>query len=126
MIIDFTFDGRKIPYLKLKKSNHLNGVKKSREFIKVPGRTGDLVIEDGSFENREITLECYIDVPENKSITDVSEELDGWLNSPIGYRELAFSDGCSFKAVNVAEIEFESCVDKVQEITLQFSAYKER
>lgn len=125
MRIDFTFNKTKPAYLKVKKSNHLDKSKKRREFIEVPGRTGDLIIEDGSFENLNITLECYIDIPDDKSVKEISDELDNWLNDPVGYQSLIFNDGCSYKAVCISEISFESNFKKTQDINLMFSAYKE-
>ena len=125
MKIDFTFNETKPSYLKVKKSNHLDKSKKRREFIEVPGRTGDLIIEGGSFENLKITLECYIDVPDSKSIKEVSDELADWLTAPIGYQNLVFNDGCVYRAVCISEISFESNFKKIQDINLMFSAYKE-
>lgn len=125
MKIDFTFNGTKPSYLKVKKSNHLDKSKKRREFIEVPGRTGDLIIEDGSCENLKITLECYIDILDDKSVKEISDEFDDWLNKPIGYQKLIFNDGCVYRAVCISEISFESNFKKIQDINLMFSAYKE-
>lgn len=124
MRIDFTFNKTKPTYLKVKKSNHLDKSKKRREFIEIPGRTGDLIIEDGSFENLNITLECYIESPADKTIKEISDELDSWLNEPIGYQDLIFNDGSSYKAVCISGIAFESNFREIQDINLIFSAYK--
>ena len=42
--------------LKLKETNHTNLPSKNYESIKIPGRTGNLIIDDESYNNKTIEL----------------------------------------------------------------------
>lgn len=74
--------------------------KKRLEFVQVPGRTGDLIIDDGSRENFTVTFQCHVEVDSEDKAT-LLEELDEWLNGPTGYKELTiFIDGEQRKDLN--------------------------
>ena len=59
----FTFNGTSSERygLKVKNSNHLSRPAKKIESISVPGRTGNLIIDDGSKENLVILILSCID-----------------------------------------------------------------
>lgn len=66
----------------------LNTPKKRREIIEVPGRNGDIIIEDGSYENVTVTFKnCFIinDFVENYNA------LKAFLGSQEGYQRLEIS-----------------------------------
>ena len=44
---------------KVKSSNHLLRPRKRLEFISIPGRTGDLILEDNSRENFNLIIEVF-------------------------------------------------------------------
>ena len=74
--------------------------KKRLEFIQVPGRTGDLIIDDGSRENFTVIFQCHVEV-DSEDKTSLLTELDEWLNGPTGYQELLiFIDGQPRKSLN--------------------------
>ena len=62
--------------------------KKRLEFVQVPGRTGDLIIDDGSRENFTVTFQCHVEV-DSEDKASLLAELNEWLNSPTGYSELS-------------------------------------
>ena len=109
---------------KVKTSNHLTKSSKKLEFISIPGRTGDLIIDDNSRENFNLIIEGYID-GRNSSLKELCEGLDNWLNNTMGYQTIAFDDGTVLKAVLISEISPVEVVKNFGELTLEFSAYKE-
>ena len=109
---------------KVKSSNHLIKPKKKLEFISIPGRTGDLIIDEGARENFNLVIEGYIDARET-NLKTLCDNLDNWLNSTIGYQTITFDDGTVLKAVLISEINPVEVVKDFGELTLEFSAYRE-
>ena len=109
---------------KVKASNHLIKPKKKIEFISVPGRTGDLIIDEGARENFNLVIEGYIDARES-NLKTLCDNLDNWLNSMTGYQTITFDDGTVLKAVLISEIDPVEVVKNFSELSLEFSAYKE-
>ena len=109
---------------KVKSSNHLLRPKKKLEFISIPGRTGDLILDDNSRENFNLVVEGYLDGRKD-SLKTLTEQLDLWLNSTVGYQNITFDDGTVLKAVLISEIDINEVVKNFGELTLEFSAYRE-
>ena len=109
---------------KVKASNHLIKPKKKLEFISIPGRTGDLILDEGARENFNLVIEGYIDARES-NLKTLCDNLDDWLNSTTGYQTIIFDDGTILKAVLTSEIDPNEIVKNFGELSLEFSAYKE-
>ena len=109
---------------KVKSSNHLLRPRKRLEFISIPGRTGDLILDDNSRENFNLVIEGYID-GRKSNLKALTEQLDLWLNSSKGYQSIAFDDGTVLKAVLISEIDINEVVKNFGELSLEFSAYRE-
>lgn len=113
---------------KVKTSNHLLKPKKRLELISIPGRTGDLIIDEGSRENFNLIITGYLDVKGDArglELVEVINELDKWLNSTTGYQAMEFDDGTILKVVFIGDIDPQYIVKNFSEITLEFSAYRE-
>ena len=109
---------------KVKTSNHLAKSSKRLEFISIPGRTGDLIIDEGARANFNLVIEGYID-GRNSSLKELCDNLDSWLNGITGYQTITFDDGTVLKAVLISEISPVEVVGNFGELSLEFSAYKE-
>ena len=109
---------------KVKSSNHLTKPKKKLEFISIPGRTGNLIIDEGARENFTLIIEGYIDARET-NLKTLCDNLDTWLNSITGYQTITFDDGTVLKAILISEINPIEVVKNFGELSLEFSAYKE-
>ena len=109
---------------RVKSSNHLLKSRKRLEFISIPGRTGDLIIDEGSRENFNLIIEGYID-GRNSSLKQLCDNLDNWLNSTTGYQVITFDDGTVLKGVLISDINPNEVVENFGELILEFSAYKE-
>ena len=122
----FTINGKtnKDFNFKVKSSNHLTKSKKKLEFISIPGRTGDLIIDEGARENFNLVIEGYIDA-RGTNLKTLCDSLDNWLNSTTGYQTITFDDGTVLKVVLISEINPTEVVKNFGELSLEFSAYRE-
>lgn len=98
--------------------------KRRLEFVQVPGRTGDLIIDDGSRENFTVVFQCHIEVDsEDKGL--LLDELDEWLNGPTGYKDLIiFIDGKqrkTLKAIFTGEISLPNTDYFYSDFELEFN-----
>ena len=120
----FTFNGTSSGRygLEVKNSNHLSRPAKKIESISVPGRTGNLIIDDGSKENLQIELECFVDARSNANLPFLTKQIGAWLQDPIGYQTLTMYDGTTFKAICTNQIEVSELVDNFAEISIRFDA----
>ena len=98
--------------------------KRRLEFIQVPGRTGDLIIDDGSRENFTIVFKCHVEV-ESKDKASLLDELDSWLNGSTEYKDLIiYIDGQprkTFKAIFTGEISLPNTDYFYSDFELEFN-----
>ena len=140
----FTFNGigSKEYSLKCKEISHLSFAAKSYESIKIPGRTGNLIIDDGSYENKIIPVIAYLDMrsipiekpivgwdttdPENltpiygENKKDRINNIHRWLLGEVGYKELVFDDKFTYNAIVNGEVTFIELFADYFEITINF------
>lgn len=107
--------------LYIKTSNHENLPKKRYESIPIPGRTGNLIIEEDAKDNQIIDIECYAKLG-NTSPQLYGMTLIKWLTGFNGYGQLIFNDGYQFEAKLSQDIEVERMDCGWRSIKLQFEA----
>ncbi|MCC0638386.1 distal tail protein Dit [Clostridioides sp. ES-S-0001-02] len=73
--------------LRIKEMNNLSSPQRSIEKISVVGRNGDLTIDNGSFENFTLEIDCDIDA-QSTDIEEVSTKLKTWLQKDFSYKKL--------------------------------------
>ena len=110
--------------LKVKSTNHLSLPAKKIESIEIPGRTGNLIIDDGSKQNLSIEVVCYIDCREDENIALKTRQIGTWLQEPIGYQKLVFSDGIAFNAICTNQIDISELINYFGEVVIRFDAYE--
>ena len=110
--------------LKVKSTNHLSLPAKKIESIEIPGRTGNLIIDDGSRRNLSIEVVCFLDCRADKNIAFKTRQISNWLQGPIGYRKLVFSDGVTFNAICNNQIDIAELINYYGEIMIHFDAYE--
>lgn len=109
--------------LKVKSSNHTSLSSKSYESIKVPGKTGNLIIDDGSFENKKIELIFLWDL-RNENVKSRIKQLGNLLQGHKGYRDLIFDDGFVFNAICSGEVVINDITKDYFEVNVVFDAYE--
>ncbi|MDK0734736.1 hypothetical protein P7A61_04040 [Clostridium perfringens] len=106
------------------KDNHLDKAKRNIELIKIPGRTGDLIFDDGSEENLIIVIECVVDATKQCDLNIKIDVIENWLKQD-GYKPLVFlEDNTVFNAIFIGEIKPKLIAANLAELTLEFSCYR--
>ena len=123
----FTFNSKKSTDfgIKIVSSGHLQSPTRRFEQISIPGRTGDIIVDEGCYNNISFNIEGTISTQKRQTIAEAQTKLEEWLQSSIGYQNMSFSDGVNLKSVCTG-IALTPILSNFAEITLQFSAYKER
>lgn len=123
----FTFNSKKSTDfgIKIVSSGHLQSPTRRFEQISIPGRTGDLIVDEGCYNNISFNIEGTISTQKRQTIAEAQTKLEEWLQSSIGYQNMSFSDSVNLKSVCTG-IALTPILSNFAEITLQFSAYKER
>ena len=109
--------------LKYKDISHLSLAEKNYENIKIPGRTGNLIIDNGSYENKAVEIVAYLDLrgktnsQKKTSINDIKT----WLIGPTGYKTLIFDDTIEYKAI-CKGVEISEVFNDYLEISIEFEA----
>lgn len=107
--------------LKVKKSNHLDSFENNIELYKVAGRNGDLIIDDGSYKNKDIEIVSNLDcrnMPKKSIIDNINKHFKGFK----GYGVLKFYDGYEFKAICKGQIVYNELFNDYYEVSIVFSA----
>ena len=61
------------------------------EFIEVPGRDGELIINNNRVKSKDITINGYIDASSSDfTMTQLKEGMEKWLYSSMNYQKLEF------------------------------------
>lgn len=94
---------------------------RDREFVHVPGRNGDLILDRGSWENVEIEYNCHMD----DNFATAFEDFVKWLSGFNGYAELDdehHPDVYRLATPELAELEPETTfTDQTADFTLVFN-----
>ena len=108
--------------IKIKSINNLSSPQRSIEKISVLGRNGELVIDNGNFENFILTIECYLNCSsEDKNI--ISREIKKWLQTDFSYKKLILSDDEEFyyEAYCDTKLDFEYVSSNFESFLISFS-----
>lgn len=94
---------------------------RDREFVHVPGRNGDLILDRGAWENVEIEYNCHMD----DNFASTFEDFVKWLSGFNGYAELDdehHPDVYRLATPELAELEPETTfTDQTANFTLVFN-----
>lgn len=110
--------------IKVLSSNHRDCIKKRIERIQVPGRTGDLLLHDGSKENLDLNIKCLISLNNFPDLLELEEAIYKWLDSS-NYETIEFKDGTILKAFFTDYSDRRKLNKSKLIVTFNFTAYKE-
>ena len=108
--------------IKIKTINNLNSPQRSIDKFVIPGRNGELTIDNGNFENFMLTIECYLNCPsEDKNVA--AKEVKKWLQSDFSYKKLIISDDSEFyyEAYCDTKLDFEYVSENFESFLISFS-----
>ena len=94
-------------------------------FVSIPGRSGDVLVRDDSFQNVTLTYDVYI--TETKNFLAKQREITQFLYKA-GYRELSdsYDVGITRIAAFIGGQEFESNMNRAGRATIEFNARPQR
>ena len=103
-------------------NNNLNGFENDFELIEIPGRSGDLLINNNRKKNKEINIEAYIDLDGLGDAKTVSRDIKQWLQGEVKYKDLTFSnDLTEYKAIVKGPVEIVEEIEGLLNINFKFS-----
>ena len=103
-------------------NDNLNSFENDFELIEIPGRSGDLVIDNKRKKNKEINIEAYADIEELGDAHTVAKNIKQWLQGEVKYKTLSFSnDLTEYEAIVKGPIEIVEEVEGLLNINFKFS-----
>ena len=103
-------------------NDNLNSFENDFELIEIPGRNGDLVIDNKRKKNKEINIEAYADIEGLGDAHTVAKNIKQWLQGEVKYKTLTFSnDLIEYKAIVKGPIEIVEEVEGLLNINFKFS-----
>lgn len=102
--------------------DNLNGFENDFELVEIPGRTGDLIIDNQRKKNKKISIEAYADIEELGEASLVSKSIRNWLQGEVKYKPLTFSDDVTrYEAIVLGNVEIVEEVENLLNIKFTFS-----
>lgn len=97
------------------------------EYIHVPGRNGDLIIDKGSYKNGRRDYDIAFG-SEVEDYEDMAVKVSEWLHSPSGYARLEDTYEPDFfrRASYVDEVDFENILAHAGRATISFNCMPQR
>ena len=103
-------------------NDNLNSFENDFELIEIPGRSGDLLINNKRKKNKEINIEAYVDLDGLGDAKTVSKNIKQWLQGEVKYKTLTFSnDLIEYKAIVKGPIEIVEEIEGLLNINFKFS-----
>ena len=103
-------------------NDNLNGFENDFELVEIPGRTGDLIIDNQRKKNKEINIEAYADIEEFGEASLVSKAIKKWLQGEVKYKPLIFSnDSVKYEAIVLGNVEIVEEIENLLNIKFKFS-----
>ena len=103
-------------------NDNLNSFENDFELIEIPGRSGDLVIDNKRKKNKEINIEAYADIEGLGDAHTVAKHIKQWLQGEVKYKDLTFSnDLTEYKAIVKGPIEIVEEIEGLLNINFKFS-----
>lgn len=103
-------------------NDNLNSFENDFELIEIPGRSGDLVIDNKRKKNKEINIEAYADIEGLGDAHTVAKNIKQWLQGEVKYKALSFSnDLTEYEAIVKGPIEIVEEVEGLLNINFKFS-----
>lgn len=103
-------------------NDNLNGFENDFELVEIPGRTGNLIIDNQRKKNKEINIEAYADIEEFGEASLVSKAIKKWLQGEVKYKPLIFSnDYVKYEAIVLGNVEIVEEIENLLNIKFKFS-----
>lgn len=108
------------------KADNLKPFERDFELKEIPGRTGDLLIDNKRKKNKIINVEGWIDCG-SKDAGLVMRAFNDWLCGEVLYKPLTFSNDLTrYEAIVIGVIEPDEVIDKFIKVKFKFSCKEVR
>lgn len=89
--------------------------------ISIPGRSGDLIIYDGGYDNVSFSVECCVRNEAHRTAAAALEDVKRWINGKTGYQrfELPGEDGYRMACIS-SSVEYSAKNDKIRTFAISF------
>lgn len=100
-----------------------NGFENDIEFIEVPGRDGELIVDNQRKKSKEITIEGFIDFDKSfiDTFEDLCEEIENWLQDEVKIDTLMFSNCNKIYNAICTNVTIEEVMEGLGEVTITFN-----
>ena len=103
-------------------NDNLSGFENDFELISVPGRTGDLIVNNNRKKNKEINISAYVDLEGLGDAKTVARNINNWLTGSVSYRPLIFSDDLvKYEAIVIGKVDIKEVIEGLLEISFKFN-----
>lgn len=91
------------------------------EFIEVPGRNGELIIDNNRVKSKDLIISGYVDASSSEfTMTQLKQGLEKWLHSSMTYQKLEFiKEAIGLKAL-CYKFTMKEIVEDLCEIEINF------
>lgn len=120
----FTFGGTSSASFNfiIMENDNLSGFENDFELISVPGRTGDLIVNNNRKKNKEINISAYVDLEGLGDAKTVARNINNWLTGSVSYRPLIFSDDLvKYEAIVIGKVDIKEVIEGLLEISFKFN-----
>ena len=110
--------------IRIERHNNFSSPQRVVERIKVPGRTGEILIDDNSYENIIFEYEFILDCKDS-DLASKSQEISNWLHNDYTYKTLTFSNSSKvYNAVVINKIDISRMFKQFGKALVTFEAYE--
>ena len=103
-------------------NDNLSSFENDFELISIPGRTGDLIVNNNRKKNKEINIKAYVDLEGLGDAKTVARNINNWLAGDVEYKPLTFSDDLiEYEAIVVGAISIVEVIEGLLEISFKFN-----
>ena len=120
----FTFGGTSSASFNfiIMENDNLNSFENDIELISVPGRTGDLIVNNNRKKNKEINISAYVDLEGLGDAKTVARNINNWLTGNVSYKPLIFSDDLvKYEAIVIGKVDIREVIEGLLEISFKFN-----
>lgn len=110
-------------YIDIINCNNMDKPAQIIEQVRVPGASRDTFYSEGTYENKVIDIECYVDVRHDIKRKDIHiKKIKQWLGGKCEYKKLKFSDDEGYyDAVCISNMLFEEVVEGLYRTLISFN-----
>ena len=110
--------------IRIERHNNFSSPQRVVERVKVPGRTGEIIIDDNSYENIIFEYEFILDC-KGTDLAAKANEVSNWLHSDYTYKTLTFSNSNKvYNAVVINKIDISRMFKTFGKALVTFEAYE--